>query len=166
MPPFIDLRDQKFGKLTVIRKHPERANGGGVRWICKCECGGDSVTSSYNLRNGIAKTCGCYTSERVRANPPHTTHGMTGSPTYLSWAAMKNRCLRTNSHNWKYYGGRGIRICKKWHSFVNFFADMGERPLGKSLDRINNSGNYTPKNCKWSTHSEQTRNTRRNKGPA
>lgn len=87
-------------------------------------------------------------------------HGACDTGTYGSWAAMKRRCMAINSSDYRRYGGRGITVCDRWKTFVNFLADMGERPLGKSLDRIDNTGNYEPGNCKWSTQKEQASNTR------
>ena len=87
-------------------------------------------------------------------------HGQAKTATYESWCAMKRRCCDKNYRNWKYWGGRGITVCHLWKTFVNFFADMGERPKGLSLDRIDTNGNYEPNNCRWVTHTQQVRNTR------
>ena len=86
-----------------------------------------------------------------------TKHGMCGTGTYNSWTAMKCRC--SNPSN-KYYYGRGIVVCERWNKFENFYADMGDRPEGASIDRINNDGNYEPNNCRWATHSQQMKNRR------
>jgi len=86
--------------------------------------------------------------------------GMTRSPTWNSWMGMKARCDRKNATGYKHYGGRGISYCKRWKLFKNFVEDMGIKPEGKTLERINNSKNYSPSNCSWATMSEQNRNKR------
>lgn len=91
-------------------------------------------------------------------------HGMYNTPTYRSWSSMIARCTNPMHHQWKDYGGRGIKVCEEWTIFENFFSDMGERPKGKSIDRIDNDKGYNSKNCKWSTRTEQNRNKRNSKG--
>jgi len=91
-----------------------------------------------------------------------TNHGLSRTEEYNIWSSMKQRCFNKNRLNYKNYGGRGIIVCKRWLKFENFFVDMGKRPKGKSVDRIDNNGNYEPNNCKWSTQKEQCRNTRNN----
>ncbi len=89
------------------------------------------------------------------------THGLSGTPTYGTWFSMKVRCLNKNSEKYRHYGGRGIKVCERWLSFENFFEDMGIRPKGKTLDRVDVNGHYEKKNCRWATQSEQMLNTRK-----
>jgi len=97
----------------------------------------------------------------------HPTHHGSGTPAYVSWAAMRDRCLNPKSTSYADYGARGITICKRWlDSFDNFLADMGPRPRGKSIDRIDVNGNYIKSNCRWATKKMQAKNQRRNSKPA
>lgn len=151
----LELTGRRFGRWTVL---PQRKRGPGFRkfWLCICACGTRRFVSGTTLRSGCSNSCGCLRDELA------TTHGMTNSPTHRSWAAMLRRCSNRKVWNFKYYGGRGIRVCRRWRrSFAAFYADMGKRPRGKSIDRRNNDGNYTPKNCRWATRSEQRKNQRR-----
>lgn len=93
----------------------------------------------------------------------NVTHGLSGSPVYLTWQNMKNRCSKPEHRDYPDYGGRGIRVCKRWQRFENFYADMGNRPKDRTLDRIDNDGNYAPNNCQWSSPKEQARNKRNNR---
>jgi len=91
----------------------------------------------------------------------HSLRNGKESPTYQSWRHMKYRCLNPNCSDYKNYGGRGIKVCERWMDFTNFLADMGEKPEGLTLDRINNDGNYEPGNCRWATWKEQRQNQRK-----
>ena len=151
---------KKYGRLKVLRlmgKSKDRH----LLWEAECECGKIRVVLGRSLRRGITRSCGCL--QRETASRKATKHGMAGIPMYIVWRGMLGRCLNTNDKAYKDYGGRGIRVCKRWLKFENFFQDMGKRPEGMTLDREDNNGNYEPGNCRWATQKEQCRNTRRNK---
>jgi len=154
----INLTNRKFGRLTVVEDTGKRHNK-YVIWKCICDCGNIiEVQSSYLLHNG-RKSCGCLMSESKTIHG-HTNGQRYRSRTYRSWDAMKQRCLNINNFKFNYYGGRGIMVCERWMVFENFLADMGERPEGLTLDRIDNDGHYEPINCKWSTYKQQNNNRR------
>lgn len=148
---------RKFGILTVL-SFSYVSNHGDVYWNCLCDCGKTKVAMNGSLKSGDTKSCGCL--YRKRKN--NLKHGMVYTATYESWSGMLKRCTNSNSDVYRHYGGRGIKVCVRWKKFENFYGDMGDKPKNKSLDRINNNENYTPKNCKWSTQKEQTNNKRNN----
>lgn len=161
---FIDLNGKRFGRLEVIEyagRH-QSPSGSYTLWTCLCDCGNTVTTASKSLRNGIAKSCGCFRSDDAAMR--HTTHGMTRSPEFSSWQAMRARCQRPSHTYYKDYGGRGITICERWESFEAFLADMGPRPsLKHQIERIDNNGNYEPSNCHWIEAFQQGRNKRNNR---
>lgn len=157
----VDLTGQKFGNLTVIRKGI--STGIGSRWICKCLCGAETEKSAGHLKRKFhaTKSCsfGCPLNKELMAEV-HTTHGMSKHRAYNTWRSMMKRCYYPKDRSWEYYGGRGISVCKRWReSFQNFWEDMGPTyEDGLVIDRRNNDGNYTPKNCRWVTHTQNNRN--------
>lgn len=159
MGALIDLTGQRFGRLIVLSRGCKVKHGDHVKWTCIYDCGGHIAAGSGCLRSGKTRSCGCYRLDQVRV--ACVTHGKTKTRCHRIWSAMKARCSNPATINFKYYGGRGIRVCKRWLKFENFYADMGEPPTEKhSIDRTNNDGNYTPKNCRWALPKEQSNNRR------
>ncbi len=159
---FRNLLGRRFGRLRVVQYNgqTQRPNGakGHTRWICKCDCGTIVSVFSYNFGNGHTQSCGCLQKERL--GNATRIHSMSHTTEHGIWMGMRDRCSNPKSPDWSSYGGRGIKVCKRWHHFQCFYEDMGDRPRGKSLDRRDNNGNYEPGNCRWATPIEQGANTR------
>lgn len=154
----VDMAGQRFGRLEIISQDPEKQRDGRPKWICRCECGTIKSINGKNLRRGLVNSCGCLQSElnKIRSR----THGLAGTPEYQIWNAMKGRCENPNDAGYRYYGGRGISVHPRWKFFENFIKDMGPRPDGLTLERVNNYEGYGPDNCKWATREEQANNKR------
>lgn len=159
---FIDLTGTKFGRLLVIRRAKNR-NKESTCWLCVCDCGEERIVYSQSLRSGYTKSCGCLQRDVARGHRFGLRHGMHGTSEYRSWRSMKMRCLLPTYRQYQHYGGRGIAVCDSWMKFENFFSDMGFKPTPlHSIDRIDNDGDYEPRNCRWATDVEQNRNKRPN----
>lgn len=157
MPKVIDLTGQKFGMLTVVEFIGRKNFHSWFR--CECKCGGQTVTTSNNLRRFHTTSCGCYNEKMFREST--MKHGLSKHKLFRTWTDMKNRCYFNKHNRYEYYGGKGIEVCELWlDSFLEFYW-WGIREgwkKGLSLDRKDNSKNYCPDNCKWSTVAQQNRN--------
>lgn len=157
----IDYNGQRFGKLIVIKRDINIA-----KWFCKCDCGNDVIVYGNQLKNGTAKSCGCLKREvLIKRNVQMSTHNMSKDRLYGIWADMKIRCTDKKNHDYKNYGGRGIRFCNGWNKFEIFMKWALENGYNKNLtiERINVNGNYEPLNCMWITAREQHYNKTTNR---
>lgn len=148
-----------YSRLTVV------AAAGSIKgqgaWMCVCTCGVSKVVTGTHLRRGQVRSCGCLQAEVMRS--VNLTHGLTRTPTNITWQSMRARCnLKTHKY-YSNYGGKGIKVCERWNDYTKFLADMGERPAGMSLDRIDGNKGYEPSNCQWATRTEQNRNSSQNR---
>jgi hypothetical protein len=156
-----DRTGERYGRLIAVSYDGYRNSQ--AFWKCKCDCGNIVVVNTDSLRRGTTNSCGCLrkeiTSTRMLVHG-HAKRQKGKSSEYMTWQAMKKRCLNSNDKSYTDYGGRGIKVCDRWMAFENFIRDMGPRPRGHSLERMDVNGDYCPENCKWIPISEQSKNQR------
>ena len=153
MSKFKDITGQRFGTWTVIAQVASNRFG-LTRYACRCDCGKTRDVLSTSLITGASRNCGCHCDKH------HLCYS--NIPTHESWRGMIERCKNPLHRQWAYYGGRGIKVCDRWaESFKAFREDMGERPSGTTIDRINNDQGYEPGNCRWATFRQQRLNQKR-----
>ena len=155
----IDLKNQRFGLLFVLEVDTGRTVNGGLRWLCRCDCGVVKTIASSSLRTYGVRSCGCLS--RIALAKANRARRKPSTSVRTIWRHMISRCTNSMSKDFKWYGARGIKVCDRWlNSQDAFFEDMGERPVGKQIDRTDNDGNYEPGNCRWVTPKENSNNRR------
>jgi len=161
----LELSGKRFSRLLVIKGVRVK---GVFKWLCKCDCGKETIKRGADIKRGFVKSCGCLNREQTIQR--NTTHGLSHTRFYRIWQVMKDRSLNPLNYRYKYYGGRGIKVCKEWYRFEKFRDDMFTNYKehckkhgikNTSIDRIDVNGNYKLSNCRWATQKEQVHNRRK-----
>jgi hypothetical protein len=156
--PKVDLTGKRFGRLTVVAGMGTPLSGRQPQsaWLCLCDCGEERLVLGTNIEMGHTKSCGCLRRElAIEVGRENRTHGLRGSPAYVSWYNMKQRCTNPHASKYSRYGGAGVKVCDRWLKFEHFVEDMGPRPPGTSLGRFGDVGDYAPGNVAWQTKKQQ-----------
>ena len=167
MPKYIDMTGARYGKLTVIMRADD-APSGQKRWLCRCDCGKETIVHGQSLRSGHTVSCGCYRKaiNAEMGKQKLTKHGGARTRLYRIWKGMKQRCRDENSTRYQSYGGRGISVCEEW---IDDFSAFQEWALKNgyqddlTIDRKDTNGNYEPSNCQWISNKDQQANKRNNR---
>lgn len=152
----VDISGMAFGRLIALG--PSGKAGRHTKWTCLCECGTIVDVSGAKLRSGHTQSCGCL--QREMASNLNLSHGWSGTRTYEAWKSIWQRTTNPKRTGYENYGGRGIKVCDRWREFTSFLADMGEKPNGLTIERVDNDGDYSPSNCIWADMTTQNRNKR------